>query len=295
MISFKQFFKESPDLVYNPKTGTALKWFKEGAIAFGTVHGWKNITPFFIQSLDSSLSHFEMIQNVAIKLELAYEKNKNKEGEELEEVFERTLMFDKLWKLSTTAAASRLARELLASENLMHKIKTKTFLDWLRAFTYSDDEEYEGLEFKDPVRTQLYKNTGRVWPEEKVISFWLSDDQLTPQILDSTFQSLRITDKDKYFIDVINLKELDKEESKDKQLPSYEVYKSRKSGTSQPVSDEERKKVQELMSKQHGVAGAQKAKFQDKSLPEVGAKKYAKQMPLDIRQRVTTSESLADL
>ena len=36
--------------------------------------------------------------------------------------------------------------------------------------------------------------------------------------------------------------------------------------------------------------GAQKAKFKDE-LPEVGAKKYAQQMPLDVRQKVSTSES----
>jgi hypothetical protein len=48
------------------------------------------------------------------------------------------------------------------------------------------------------------------------------------------------------------------------------------------------------MAKQHGVAGAQKAKFgTNKELPPVGAKKYAQQMPLDVRQQAQTSESLS--
>ncbi len=47
------------------------------------------------------------------------------------------------------------------------------------------------------------------------------------------------------------------------------------------------------MAKQHGIAGAQKAKFEtNKELPEVGAKKYAMQKPLELRQQVQTSESV---
>jgi hypothetical protein len=289
---YKEPIKESPDVVYSP-TQSKLTWYSRDAIAFGTIHGIKGLSPFFVYSLKSSQTHFEMIENIVIKLELAYDKYTDRvqkvDRDELIEVFERALTFDKMWKLPVLDA-NRVAHEIINSSFLMSKIKSNLMLDYIQGFTWREGKGGSELEkdLTNPVRTKLYKNSGRVWPTRKVISFWLTSEQLTPQILDETFNQLKITDKDSYYIDVVNMEEIEKEETKKKTLPSYKQYKTRKSAPK--VSDEQRRKAQELMAKQHGVAGAQKARFKDE-LPAVGAKKYAQQMPLDVRQKVQTSES----
>jgi len=297
-MTFKEYYhlKESPDQVYSPRN-KKLTWYSRQAIAFGTVHGIRDLSPFFLYSLRDSQTHFEMIENVMIKLELAWPGNKITGKQEkidkvsLEEKFENVLTFDKLWKLPPEDAA-RVAHEIINSTFLMSKIKNNLMLDYVEGFTWGKKEGSSELEqdLSDPVRTKLYRHAGRIWPEEKVISFWLTEEQLTPEILDETFNKLKVTDKDQYYIDVVNLEEINKEETKSKQLPSYKVFKTRRSAPQRPVSDEQRKRAQEFMAKQHGVAGAQKAKFKDE-LPAVGAKKYAEQMPLDVRQQAMTSES----
>jgi len=128
-------------------------------------------------------------------------------------------------------------------------------------------------ELSNKIRTQLFKNSGRIWSKQKVISFWLTQDQLTPQILDQTFKSLGVPDKESYFIDVVNPDEMDKEESKQKVLPSYKEYKKRSS--SGKLTKDQQKRAAEFISKQHGVAGAQKAKIEPGNIPPVGAEKYA--------------------
>jgi hypothetical protein len=139
-------------------------------------------------------------------------------------------------------------------------------------------------------RTKILNNSGRVWLKDKIISFWLTQDKLTQQILENTFNNLGINDKEKYFIDVINIEELSKEGTKDKKLLIYNDFINKNQTVQRPISKEEKRKAAELMAKQHGVQGAAKAKY-NSDIPEVGAKKYAKQMPLNVRQQVQTSES----
>lgn len=298
---YKKPIKESPDVVYSPLIGTKLTWYTKGAQSFGTIKGLKGITPFFIYSIKDSVTHFEMIQNMAIKLEITYhekflKKHKENDLDMLQELFEYALLTDALWRVASEDVG-RLAHEIVNHKNIMRMIKSRTFLDWMDAFTVSAGEE-EGeteiqADLRNPVRTELYRNSGRIWKNVKVISFWLTEDQLTPQILDDTFNKLKVTDKNRYYIDAVNIKELDKEETKKKKLPSYHVFKSKKSTppkNDRVLSDDEIRRTQALMAKQHGVAGAQKAKYKDE-LPEVGAKKYAMQMPLDVRQKMQTSES----
>jgi hypothetical protein len=176
----------------------------------------------------------------------------------------------------------------------MSKLKSELLYSYLDKFAFgvgTGETEIEA-DLDDPVRTKLYMNPGRVWRESKVISFWSTQDQLTPEILDNTFRQLKIADKNRYFIDVVNTESLDTleiEETNKKVLPSYRDFKTRKSA---PVntSDEQKRRVQEFMAKQHGVAGAQKAKFGNE-LPPIGAQRYAQQMPLPVRQQTMTSES----
>ena len=297
-MTFKEYYKtpikESPDVVYGP-LNSKLTWYTRGAISFGTVHGVKGLSPFFLYSLKNSLTHYDMVVDVAQKLQEMYNKHIKDTEDRLEEVFEYTLLFNKAWKIPGEDAG-RMANEIVNSSFLMSKLKSNLLVDYIEGFTWRTETGVTEIEkdLTNPVRTQLYRNSGRVWTEAKVISFWLTEEQLTPQILDDTFNKLKIADKDSYYIDVVNMKELEKEETRKKKLPSYKLYKTRKSAppkNDRVLSDDEIRRAQQLMAKGHGVQGAQKAKFKDE-LPDVGAKKYGKQMPLDVRQRVSTSESV---
>jgi hypothetical protein len=297
-MTFKEYYKEpikeSPDQVYGP-FNSKLTWYTRGAISFGTVHGVRDLSPFFLYSLKNSLTHYDMVVDVAQKLQEMYNKHTKDPKDRLEEVFEYTLLFNKAWKIPGTDAA-RMANEIVNSTFLMSKIKSNLLVDYVEGFTWRTETGVTEIEkdLTNPVRTQLYRNSGRIWTNAKVISFWLTEEQLTPQILDDTFNKLKIADKDSYYIDVVNMKELEKEETRKKRLPSYKLYKTRKSAPPKDdrvLSDDEIRRAQQLMAKQHGVQGAQKAKFKD-NLPEVGAKKYALQKPLPLRQQAQTSESL---
>jgi hypothetical protein len=249
-----------------------------------------------------------MIEDVFVTLENTFqwewdEKSKI-DRDLLEEKFQNALLFNKRWKVSAEDAG-RVAYEVANSTFLISKMKSELIKDYIEGFTWkggtvdnlpgvvkgSKGSEVLG-DLNNGVRTHLYRNSGRIWPNQRVISFWLTQDQLTPQILDETFEKLKVPLRDRvwYKIDVVNMEELEKEETKKKVLPSYGEFKTRKSAPKKNISDEQKRKAQELMAKQHGVQGAQKAKF-GSDIPEVGAKKYGLQMPLDVRQQIQTSES----
>jgi hypothetical protein len=300
-MTFKEYYKkpikESPDLVYGP-FNSKLTYITRGARAFGTVYGIRDVSPFFVYGLKSDLTHYDMIEDVFMTLESTFQwewdERSKIDKDIMAEKFQNALLFNKRWKVPAEDAG-RVAQEIVNSTFLISKMKSELIRDYIGEFTWRTETGVTEIEkdLTNPVRTQLYRNSGRVWTNAKVISFWLTEDQLTPQILDDTFNKLKIADKDSYYIDVVNMKELEKEETRKKQLPSYKLYKTRKSAPSKDdrvLTDDEIRRAQQLMAKGHGVQGAQKAKFKD-NLPEVGAKKYGKQMPLDVRQRVSTSES----
>lgn len=311
-MNFKEYYskplKESPDQVYSPK-GKQLTYYTTGARAFGTVHGIRDVSPFFVYGLKSDLTHYDMIEDVFITLENTFqwewdEKSKI-DRDLLEEKFQNALLFNKSWKV-LAEDAGRVAHEIVNSTFLISKMKSELIKDYIEGFTWKEGNSVDNLpgvvkgskgsevigDLNNGVRTHLYRNSGRIFPNQKVISFWLTQEQLTPQILDETFQKLKVPLNDRvwYKIDVVNMEEIDKEETKGKKLPSYGEFKTRKSAPKKNISDEQKKRAMELMSKQHGMAGAAKAKL-GKELPEVGAKKYGMQMPLDVRQQVQTSES----
>lgn len=311
-MNFKEFYKEpikeSPDLVYSPK-GSPLKYYSNGARAFGTVHGIRDVSPFFVYSLKSDLTHYDMIEDVFITLENTFQwewDEKSKIDRDLmAEKFQNALLFNKSWKV-LAEDAGRVAHEIVNSTFLISKMKSELIKDYIEGFTWKGGGGIDNLpgvvkgskgsevigDLNNGVRTHLYRNSGRIWPSQRVISFWLTEDQLTPQILDETFTKLKVPVGERvwYKIDVVNMEELEKEETKKKVLPSYGEFKTKRSAPKKNISDEQRRRAQELMAKQHGVQGAAKAKF-GSDIPEVGAKKYGMQMPLDVRQQIQTSES----
>lgn len=299
-MTFKEYYgsliKESPDLVYSPK-GRPLTYYSGGARAFGTVHGIRDVSPFFVYGLKSDLTHYDMIEDVFVTLENTFQwewDQKSKiDRDLLEEKFQNALLFNKRWKVIAEDAGI-VAHEVANSSFLISKMKSELIKDYIEGFTWRKEQGNSAIEqdLTNPVRTQLYRNSGRIFSNQRVISFWLTEDQLTPQILDETFTKLKVPTGERvwYKIDVVNMEELEKEETNRKKLPSYDEFKTRRSAPKK-VSDEQRKRAQELMSKQHGQAGAQKAKF-GQDIPEIGAKKYALQFPLNVRQKVQAESKL---
>ena len=294
-MTFKEYFlKESPDLVYTPKK-RALNWYSRDAVTFGTLWGLIDISPFFIRSIKKGLSHYDMLEDLIIEIESSYHLYEDKLGrkptvQEVEELYKKKLTWNRRWTIHPRDA-SRIAKEIANSKHLMKHIQKETLYNNIDRAARGESKGKTEIErdLSNKTRTEIYRNAGRVWPTHKIISFWLAEDQLTPQILDETFNSLGIKDKLKYLVDVVNMKELDKEETNKKVLPSYKDYK-KKSGSDNQLSKEDQKKAAEFMAKQHGVAGAMKAKW-GQDIPLVGANKVAKYTPIDVRQKAQTSES----
>jgi hypothetical protein len=299
---YKEPIKESPDLVYSPKTKKPINWYTAGSITFGTLWGIKDLSPFFIKSIPKrgrDTSHNDLLDIFIYLLQYEYNEFVEEYGPKIDlQAFEKHLKNKLIWNKDMSIdpkAAGRIANEVINSQHIMKHLQKDNYayhFDVTRESRTKDGSGKTDIEkqLSARLRTVLYKNAGRVWPKHSTISFWLTQDQLTPQILDDAFNNLNIKDKQNYFIDVVNVEEVDKEETKNKVLPSYIDYKKRSAPEKKDISDEQRKKAQEFMAKQHGQIGAQKAKF-GSDIPEVGAKKYAKQMPLDVRQQVQTSES----
>ena len=298
-MNFKEYYretiKESPDLVYT-RAKRAINWYSRDAVTFGTIWGFIDISPFFISSLKKEISHYDMLEDLVNEIQHSYHLYEDRLGKrltprEVQELLQKRLTWNRRWSIPPKDA-KRMAQEIANSKYLMKHIQRETLFNNIDRVSNNKEAGETDIEkdLSNKIRTQIYKNAGRVWPKSKIISFWLTQDQLTPQILDDAFNNLNIKDKQNYLVDVVNTEELDKEETKNKVLPTYREYKKRSAPEAKDTTDDERKRAQEFMAKQHGVQGAAKAKF-GSDIPEVGAKRYAMQMPLDVRQQIQTSES----
>lgn len=278
--SFLQyFFKESPDSVYADEH-RELRWNDKDQLAFGYIKVPAGLggTVFLM----SELTHLDIAEEFySILATAANYKNRPYNP--------KTDINPQLgWKKIVSGVRKLTApvRYELASGKFYKKL-----LDARRV-----NSRQKAVRNEINYRTALYTISGRAWTQSKVISFWNVIQDVSPQILDQTFDNLGISDRQAYKIDVINPRKLSIEETNQKILPTYDEYKAKwnkptsKDGTKLTKIGKE--SLQQFMAKQHGMAGAQKAKFSTyDSIPDVGSKKY-RRVNLADRQKAMTSESL---
>ena len=299
MIPFKKFVQESPDVVY--VNGEELTWNFKDARTFGWLAGvpFMKGKYFMMAKLNIQCSHYEMVQNLFGRIEnalLAINENirdlplNQMPIDKMRRVLTKSIQGSPLFKM---VDANKFIEELLKIKPLMDDFLDGYMTDqWLNTMAQNNGDSFkQDMNYK--IRTKVFNNCGRIWTKGKVLSFWLPEHKATPEIIDTVFNYFNVPEQDKqnYLIDVINVREIKKEETPEKVLPSYKEYRTRKSKPSAIQSKDNKKMEQEFMAKQHGVSGAQKAKFKGAEMPPVGAKRYSELKPLPVRQQAYTSES----
>lgn len=277
-----QILNESPDEVYMPDKKKA-RWNDNDAHVFGTLHALPGVEPFFMYGKNPATTHWNMIDDLVETLE----KMKFKSFA----LNKRLLLAFNTLPDTAIPNSSKVVEDIFNSPQTLKLIKSNKLEEFFHNMTGSDEAvKREKIQLNLSIRTKIFKNAGRIWLEKKILSFWLTQEQIDNNAIENVFNYFKVPvqTRNEYFIDVINPAELDKEGTPDKHLPSYTEFKT---GKGNKATKEQEKKTAELMAKQHGVAGAQKAKYDTGELPDVGAKKYMQQLPLHIRQRLQTSES----
>ena len=298
-MTFKRYFlREAPDWAFT-STGKAIGWWAGEAHCFGWLTALSGVEPFLIYGVKpATKNHFDLIRAFFLAFTGSSQmwSHDTLPADVLEsfhlETFRTVPAFPQL--LQTVFSNKRLYKTMIDG-SLYHNLEQQ--------IPYSDDYSSEEGAKKNTgaailvaaeafTRTKILQKAGRIWKKSKVISFWNTIDQLTPATIEQVFEAFKIPNQDRenFLIDAIDPSQIEKEGTREKVLPSYSEFKNRKS-SNKPLSKDTQKKVADLLSKQHGQAGAQKAKL-GKEIPPVGAERYAQKAPLDVRQKTMTSESL---
>lgn len=151
--------------------------------------------------------------------------------------------------------------------------------------------EDEGYPFN---ARQILAPAGRIWPKQKIISFWSKEGSVTPEQLDTIFSSLDIPkeEADTFFIEFAG-----------DQMPTKKVHDYTSGGAvPKQLTDKEEKEAAEAMAKAHGAAavGTKDTAVQKvlKSRKEAGieadaeARAAGRKPDLKTRQMAQTSEAL---
>jgi hypothetical protein len=164
--------------------------------------------------------------------------------------------------------------------------------------SYSDESSGDSysisMEVESVYRTKVFNNSGRIWIDNGVISFWNKQGDVPSERI---LQVLNLFGKKpgEFYIDVVNPKNIKDEEMSSKVLPTVKDYISKKV-TSIQMSKEDEKAYQELLAKKHTATDPEERKrLQAKAMGnaerEWGSTKVAKDTPLQLRQKAFTSES----
>lgn len=289
MISFKQFFKESPDDSVDPRTKAYLSWHSTDARSFGFL---SIDQPFTIPGSKLTFSGFGPQWNN--KLFFAYQRRKGEdmvthgdlalralraifkskqgmiEGEIFDDVFEELKQLQEPIDLSNTLhgeEAADLHRTLINFE----------------------------LENNDRPR-QLLAPAGRIWTQTKVISFWAKEGEVHQEHLKALFDSLEVPEEQRgdYYIEFAG------DIEPEKTVGEY-LSNSGKKVISKEEQEAKDKKAAEDMAKAHEVAATG---TKDEDVKEIIAKRnkamsdresqlraQGTRPSLQTRQQTMTSES----
>jgi len=154
---------------------------------------------------------------------------------------------------------------------------------------------FEGEDKDSPFNArQIVAPAGRIWPKQKIISFWSKEGSVTPEQLDTIFSSLDIPkeEADTFFIEFAG-----------DQMPTKKVHDYTSGGAvPKQLTDKEEKEAAEAMAKAHGAAavGTKDTAVQKvlKSRKEAGieadaeARAAGRKPDLKTRQMAQTSEAL---
>lgn len=270
-----------------------LLWSAPQARTFGFVQILPGVRPFFIYSKRKGMSHWDMVEELAEKLEGFVWSHEDALGTPQAQPLLVKYLTRKDIESFIIPDVENVAREILSSRKLINALADEDLLKQFNRLAFAGQKFGAATNVKKEmnyaVRSKILKNAGRIWLKEpKVCSFWSTS--VDPNIIEDVFNYFQIprNERKKFFIDVIDLSNLKAEETNQKKLPSFQEYTKTKKPALPKPTKEDQKKAHEIMSATHGQPGQLKAKFKVGELP-------FKYIPLNIKQQAQTSESLKRL
>lgn len=296
-MTFKEYFiKESPDIVWKDQE-TELSWSDTDARSFG----WLNSIPgiegkYFMRAKRAEVSHYDMVENLFDRMFNVLNDHEEEKTFPVDQIHKKLLRMIELSPFFLMPKYRDFVNEVTNSQKVMESFASYKMSEWLNklAFDKKRNDTSMKAQLSYSIRTKVFNNAGRIWLRENVVSFWLTQNEVSKDLINQVLDYFSVPDnkKENFLIDAVNTQEIRKEQTSKKVLPTYKDFLNIKTNI-QTNTKKQKEDIVRLMSQQHGVAGVQKAKYDGKKLPEVGAAKYAKQLPLDVRQKVQTSESIS--
>lgn len=293
-MTFKEYFiKESPDIVWKDQE-TELSWSDNDARSFG----WLTTIPgingkYFMRAKRAEVSHYDMVENLFDRMFNVLNDYEEEKNFPVDLIHKKLLRIIELSPFFLMPKYRNFVEEVIKSQKVMENFANYKMSEWLNKLAFDKNRKDTSMkaQLSYSIRTKIFNNAGRIWLRENVLSFWLTQNEVSTELINQVLDYFSVPDskKESFLIDAVNTQEIRKEQTSRKILPTYKEFKNK---TIISQSDTKKEDIVKLMSQQHGVPGAQKSKYSTNKLPEVGAAKYAKQLPLDIRQKVQTSESV---
>lgn len=293
-MTFKEYFiKESPDIVWKDQQ-TELSWSDNDARSFG----WLTTIPgiigkYFMRAKRAEVSHYDMVENLFDRMFNVLNDYEEEKKFPVDQIHKKLLRMIELSPFFLMPKYRDFVEEVIKSQKVMESFASYKMSEWLNKLAFDKNRKDTSMkaQLSYSIRTKVFNNAGRIWLRENVVSFWLTQNEVSAELVSQVLDYFSVPDskKESFLIDAVNTQEIRKEQTPKKVLPTYKEFKNK---TIISQTNTKKEDIVKLMSQQHGVPGAQKFKYKANELPEVGTTKYAKQLPLDIRQKVQTSESI---
>ena len=287
--TFEKFLKESPDKVFDNK-GNEINWNNKDAFTFGWFKLVPNIDPIFIRAAKNSfrITHDDLATKFCVAFSSTYnQRNPEKIIEALNSLPIRSL---KSWEA--------VVKEIYENKNLSPNQLTP----WQNLVSGEVHNDYKYIEGNSgdtaSARTEVFDNSGRIWLNSKIISFWNKNTEIKKEIIDIVMDSFGVSvDRENFLLDAIDPQRIKDEGTSNKKLPTVGEFFGSKKEKSEPISKEQEKEIAKLLAQKHIETDPAKRKAIQKKLgmgketPPWGSTAVANRNPIMKRQAEFTSES----
>ena len=273
-----KFLKEDPDQTFSPSSNEEISWVDNNARAFGFLN----------------LSKKQTISNYVEE----GEANKIGTLEGFGQEWQNRLCISEPGDSHATMVYHLLPEIWKSSEGIMTFYKSSIDPSTgILTFNYKDEPIVLDLStFNDEDKKMLYptvKNffshvnvrpllfpSGRIWPNHKVVSFWVNEGEVTPEHLTQLFKGMKIPEGQirEYYIEFLG------DDSPHQKVTDYIIKSTGKKVYTKEEEEERKKRAAAAMAKVH-VAGA--AGTKDKDVKELLAKRKENLVKADAEARMT--------
>jgi hypothetical protein len=236
ILSFEKFIKESPDTVYD-NNGNEFSWSDKDARPFGWLDIIPQTDPVYLKTTDVDMTHDKLVSGFLS----AFLADWNKKNPHL------IAMSLNKTGITTNKPWLEFVEELGKNRNAWESLIDGSIYDYFKEIILSDRGELA-------VRSEIFKKSGRIWMNSKIISFWNRIGEVSKEDLNVIFSSYNIKPEvsNTFLIDLINPSKMNLEEKPEKKLPTIsEFFGAKKEKSEKVFSKEEEKKMREMLAQKH--------------------------------------------